>query len=177
MFFFRFLRNETVLFSVRPAGSGKLRARRALKVHERRARDAPCPRATERHLARQLSCDMVMVPVGLFGITLKPETLKTWALGLHICSRLEQDIISLVGKEQDISPEAHKEEMKTRIALDGPDRRNIEDKLKLCIDLLDSTSHPPTRVNLVSGQVAHDTVNVQDTVEIGTKQMQESEKG
>ena len=157
--------------------SGKLRARRALKVHERRARDAPSPRAIERHLARQLSCAMVMVPVGLFGITLKPETLKTWALGLHICSRLEQDIISLVGKEQDISPEAHKEEMKTRIALDGPDRRSIEDKLKLCIDLLDFTSHPPTRVNLVSGQVAHDTVNVQDTVEIGTKQMQESEKG
>ena len=37
-------------------------------------------------------------PGGIIGITLKPETLKTWALGLHICSRLEQDIISLVGK-------------------------------------------------------------------------------
>ena len=31
-------------------------------------------------------------PGGIIGITLKPETLKTWALGLHICSRLEQDI-------------------------------------------------------------------------------------
>ena len=38
-------------------------------------------------------------PDGIIGITLKPTTLKTWALGLHICSRLEQDIISLVGKE------------------------------------------------------------------------------
>ena len=38
-------------------------------------------------------------PGGIIGITLKPETLKTWALGLHICSRLEQDIISLVRKD------------------------------------------------------------------------------
>ena len=64
-------------------------------------------------------------PGGIIGITLKPETLKTWALGLHICSRLEQDIISLVGKEQDISQEANKEEMKARIASDGADRQSI----------------------------------------------------
>ena len=61
-------------------------------------------------------------PSGITGITLKPETLKTWALGLHICSCQERDIISLVGKEQDISQEAHKEEMKARIASDGADR-------------------------------------------------------
>ena len=57
--------------------------------------------------SRQLSCAMVMVPAGNIGINLKPETLKTWAL-LYIGSRLEQDIISLVGKEQDISQEVHK---------------------------------------------------------------------
>ena len=71
------------------------------------------------------------------------------------CSHLEQDIISLVGKEQDISQEAHKEEMKARIASDGADRQNIQDKLKLklCIDP-HITSHPPTIVNIVNGQVA-----------------------
>ena len=93
-------------------------------------------------------------PGGIIGITLKPETLKIWALGPHICSHLEQDIISLVGKEQDISQEAHKEE--ARIASDGADRKSIQDKLKLCIDLLDPTSHPPTIANIVSGQVADD---------------------
>ena len=116
-------------------------------------------------------------PGGIIGITLKPETLKTWALSLHICSRLEQDIITLVGKEQDISQEAHKEEMKARIASDGADRQSIQNKLKLCIDPLDPSSHPPTIVNIVSGQVADDTVNVHDAVAIGTKQMQEFEKG
>ena len=81
-------------------------------------------------------------PGGIIGITLKPETHKTWALSLHICSRLEQDIISLVVKEQDISQEAHKEERKARIVSDRADRQSIRDKLKLCIDPLDPTSHP-----------------------------------
>ena len=47
----------------------------------------------------------------------------------------------------------------------------------MCIDPLDPTSHPLTIVNIVSAQVADDTVNVQDAVAIGTKQMQELEKG
>ena len=34
-------------------------------------------------------------PSGIIGITLKPETLKTCALGLHVRSRLEQDIAEL----------------------------------------------------------------------------------
>ena len=69
------------------------------------------------------------------------------------------------------------EETKARIALDGSDRQSIQNKLKLCIDPLDPTSHAPTIVNIVSGQVADDTVNVQDAVAIGTRQMQEFEKG
>jgi hypothetical protein len=31
---------------------------------------------------------------GIIGITLQPETLKTWALSLHICSKLEFKIFS-----------------------------------------------------------------------------------
>ena len=60
---------------------------------------------------------------------------------------------------------------------DGADRQSIQDKLKLCIDQLVPTSHPPTIVNIVSGQVADDKVNVQAAVAIGTRQMQEFEKG
>ena len=114
--------------------------------------------------SRQRSMRYGHGPGGIIGINLKPETLKTWALGLHICSRLEQDIISLVGKEQHISQEAHKEEMKARTASDSADRQSIQDKLKLCIDPLDPTSHSPSIVNIVSGQVADNTVNVQDAV-------------
>ena len=80
-------------------------------------------------------------------------------------------------KGQYISQEAHKEEMKARIASDGADRQSIQDELKLCIDLLDPASHPPTIANIVSGQVADDTVNVKGALTIGTKQIQEFEKG
>ena len=34
-------------------------------------------------------------PGGIIGITLKPEMLKTWALGLHVCCQLEQDTVNL----------------------------------------------------------------------------------
>ena len=39
-------------------------------------------------------------PRDIIGITLKPESLKTWALGLHICSRLEQDIADITEGER-----------------------------------------------------------------------------
>lgn len=100
------------------AFKGKLRARRALKVHERWACDAPCPWAMERHLEWHVHRDNfhALWPwSGIIGITLKPETLKILALGLHISRCLEQDITSPLGKNQDISQEAHKEEIKARI--------------------------------------------------------------
>ena len=99
-------------------------------------------------------------PRGTIGITLKPETLKTLALGLHISHCLEQDITSPLGKKQDISQEAHKEEIKARNASYGADRQSTQNKLNLCIDPLDPTSHPPTIENIVSGQLSDDTVKL-----------------
>ena len=32
---------------------------------------------------------------GIIGITLKPETLKTWALSLHVCGKLLEDLSTL----------------------------------------------------------------------------------
>ncbi|KAK3697576.1 hypothetical protein QZH41_003442 [Actinostola sp. cb2023] len=55
-------------------------------------------------------------PGGIIGITLKPETLKTWTLGLHICCRLEQYIAEIVGGIN--VRDTHKEETKARIASD-----------------------------------------------------------
>ena len=49
-------------------------------------------------------------PRGIIRITLKPETLKMWALGLHICSRLEQDIADITEGKGVTSQETHKEE-------------------------------------------------------------------
>lgn len=115
-------------------------------------------------------------PGGIIGITLKPETLKTWALGLHICCRLEQDITDLTGNNQVECQETHKEETKARLKSDSTDRESIRNKLALCINPLNPTSHPSNIVNIVSGQVADNNVNVQDAVSIGTASMKEFEK-
>ena len=45
---------------------------------------------------------------GIVGITLKPETLKTWALSHHICSQLMDDLAELRGESDD--KDHHKEE-------------------------------------------------------------------
>lgn len=116
-------------------------------------------------------------PGGIIGLTLKPETLKTWALGLHVCCKLEQDTANLISNEQDTCQLNHKEETKSRIKSDGADRENLSKKIELCVDPLDPASHPPSLLNIVSGQIANDTVNVHNAVAIGTKQMQEFESG
>jgi hypothetical protein len=38
--------------------------------------------------------------VGIVGVTLKPETFKTWALSRHICSQLMDDLAELRGDSQ-----------------------------------------------------------------------------
>ncbi|CAH3171358.1 unnamed protein product [Porites lobata] len=108
-------------------------------------------------------------PGGIIGITLKPEALKTWALGLHICSRLEEDISDIVNGDAQSTQDTHKEETKARIASDGKDRQSIRKKLDLCVDPLDTGSHPVNIVNIVTGQIADSSVNVQDALAIGKK--------
>ena len=114
-------------------------------------------------------------PSGIIGITLKAEALKTWALGLHICFCLEQDIVAIVGGSFDYTQDTHKEETKARIASDRIDRESIRNKLDIYIDPLAPATHPTNVLNIVTGQVADSTV--QDAVAIGTKSMKEFEKG
>ena len=91
-------------------------------------------------------------PGGIIGITLKPETLKTWALGLHVCCQLEQDTVNLSCNEQDKCQLNYKEEAKSKIKSDRADRENLSKKLELCIYPLNHVSHPPSILNIVSGR-------------------------
>ena len=69
-------------------------------------------------------------PGGIVGITLKPETLKVWALSLHACSRLESDLDDMTDEDtQSKVVTTHKEEAKARIAEDKKDRDGIRQKL------------------------------------------------
>ena len=66
--------------------------------------------------------------------------------------------------------------MTARIRSDAADRKNIQKKLELCIDPLNSLSHPPNVVNIASGKVAESSVNVHEAVAIGKEMMKEFEK-
>ena len=109
-------------------------------------------------------------PGGIIGITLKPDTLKVWALSLHACSRLEADLDSMIENISEVV-DKHKEEGKTRIANDKRDRDAIRAKLKKCIDPLDPEKHPDDIVNIVTGEHGTSAVNVQDAVEIELHKM------
>ncbi len=47
-----------------------------------------------------LSCDIEKKKTGLNGITLKSETLKTWALSLHLCGQILEDLSTLRESEE-----------------------------------------------------------------------------
>ena len=113
---------------------------------------------------------------GIIGITLKPETLKTWALSLHICSVLESDLADMANSENTSDQTSHKEESKARINTDAHDRLGIKQKLELCLDPLDPEKHPGDIVNIVNGRLGPSSVNVHDAVAIGKEEMLKFEK-
>ena len=111
-------------------------------------------------------------PGGIVGITLKPETLKVWALSLHACSTLESDLDDMRdGDTQSKVVATHKEKAKARIAEYKRDRDGIRQKIDTCINPLDSAVHPSGVVNVVSGQTGSTEVNVHNAITIGTEQI------
>ena len=71
-----------------------------------------------------------------------------------------------------------KEEMPGRIASDAKDRGNIQQKLEMCIDPLNSDNHPDDIFNIVTGRIAPDAViNVDNSVAMGKEQMKQFETG
>lgn len=60
---------------------------------------------------------------GIIGNTLRPETMKTWALSLHVCGKIVEDISGM--RENEPLPKmqtVHKEEASARITADKGDR-------------------------------------------------------
>ena len=113
-------------------------------------------------------------PCGIIGITLKPETLKVWALSLHTCSQLESDLDDMIDYDNiaDQSVMRHKEEGKLRIENDAKDRKGISSKLETCIDPLDPSKITDGAVlNIVTGEMSTSRVNVYNAVQFGTKQI------
>ena len=53
-------------------------------------------------------------PGGIIDITLKPSTLKRWALSLHVCSHMVQDVSEMGNENRQVPVTVHKEEMPAR---------------------------------------------------------------
>ena len=58
---------------------------------------------------------------------------------------------------------------------DGIDREKIREKLKLCIDLLGTSGHPKELINIVTGSIGSEAINVDNSYSLGEKQMREYE--
>ena len=69
-------------------------------------------------------------PNGIVGIILKPSALKKWALIMHICSQLVQDVGDMEEGKTEVEVTRHKEEAPSRIASDTRDRRKLIYKLQ-----------------------------------------------
>ena len=108
-------------------------------------------------------------PNGIIGITLKPNTIETWTMSLHIWSVLAKDISDMTSDDE--HQHLHKEETKARMTADATDRSKIRHKLQESIDTLDSSTHSDGNiVHIVSGKRANDpSVNIHEAVAVGTE--------
>ena len=114
---------------------------------------------------------------GLIGLTLQPSSVSTWALSLHVCSQLRVDLTSMKDGQRHKVMTMHKEESKSRIKSDNADREKLKSTLATFIDPFDSTSHADGVVNIANGLVSPNSVNVDNSLEIGHQQMTEFEAG
>ena len=70
---------------------------------------------------------------------------------------------------------SHKEEMRSRIESDATDRLKIQKCLETCINPLDASNHPNELVNIHSGFIAVESVNVDEAVSVGKEQLRKFE--
>ena len=111
-------------------------------------------------------------PGRLIGLTQNEKAVHIWAMSLHICSRLMKDMADLKDSSS-VDITSHKEELPSRIKYDENDRKVIIEKLKLCIDPMNTAGQASALVNTVSGRICPDEINVHDAVDLGQAEMEE----
>ena len=112
-------------------------------------------------------------PSGMIGITLNEKALEVWALSLHATTQLEKDLLDLKEENSKTPICKHKEEEKGRIASDNTDRKNIEDVREKCMHPFSPTVHKDDIVNIYTGKISNDKVNVDKCVSIGAAQVKD----
>ena len=107
---------------------------------------------------------------GLIGITLQPKAVKQWALILHACTQVLNDLENMRSRKKCNDQIFHKEELPGRVKSDNIDRMKICDMLKSLLHPLQVNGKSDKLINIYSGAVSPDTVNVDSAVEIVQKQ-------
>ena len=78
-------------------------------------------------------------------------------------------------REMNEGQDKHKEEAKARMDSDARDRESLRKKIEICIDPLDPKKHQQSLVNIGTGQLAGETVNVDRAIKQGTEEMKQFE--
>ena len=115
-------------------------------------------------------------PGGIIGNTENTETMATWVYSMDAVMTLTGDLKKMGNINEVECKEKHKEEFPSRIRHDGNDRRAIQQSLSSFIDPLNPELHADgSLLNIVSGQVANEGVNVDNSLEIGKSMITEFE--
>jgi len=104
---------------------------------------------------------------GMVGLTLSPEKVARWNLSLHVVSNVSRCIEDILTECSDRTEDLrHKEEHSSRISLDSVDRTKMLAALdECCIHPLDDSVS--SLMNIYTGKIAEDDVNVADAVKLG----------
>jgi len=108
---------------------------------------------------------------GIIGLTLKPETLNVWSLSLHICSRIKEDLKEMNSSGGVAMRCNTRKKKQGRIKADYQEKKSIRKKLEQSINPLDPSKHPTHLVNIVTGTIAKECVNVDTAIGFGSTQM------
>ena len=110
-------------------------------------------------------------PGGIVGVTLQPQTVKTWVYSMHACNELERSLDNLRNHGK-MPSYKQKGEFPSHIKSDGCDREALREKLYVSIDPLSTKQYAENLVNIATGQVIiNNVVNVDKAVATGKEQM------
>ena len=107
-------------------------------------------------------------PSGIIGDTQNPQTVATWSYSQHAVITLTGDL-QIMTEEDSTTKLVHKGRIKT----DVQDRLSLHVTLQECIDPMGPDSHPDgALLNVVTGAVAPQDVNIDRAVTLGQEQME-----
>ena len=114
---------------------------------------------------------------GVIGNTEKPQTMATWVYSQDAVMTLIDDLRAMRNLDVDQIKMHHKEESTSRIKKDEADRKSLKQALVMFIDPLDPSSHKGGQLlNIITGKIAHSSVNVDSCVKLGNDVLDGFEK-